>query len=200
MRIGKESTSEERILRFLDITQDYNRMHKDRKIFPGMFYLALSAPYIRKPISSLEINFRHMVEYPFECELVKEDIKNGTRLEFRKNRHVLCIENIFFNEAKEQDIVAGLEDFARNIGTEQDYQNLRKIWLVCCIPGKLMRYLGNNQGIYLKQTLAFLKKLPKNVKLKIKLNERKKKRRDINMNYVDGKEVIATGNAEVAIF
>ena len=201
--IELKETSKERVLSFLNLTKDSNPVHQFEKwIFPGMFYLALAAKHFPRQLKSLCVDFKETIKYPFECSMHQQSQEDSTKISFRKNGISLCnIRATFFQEPARTDY-SGLEKFAYILGVSEDDCNLRHLWLACCIPGKLGKFLqkekGAKAGIYKKQTLKFGDLLPPNPQLEISVRSIKGKLYQLRTDYyAPDRNVLVRGRALV---
>ncbi len=73
-QITEQDTSKGRVRRFLELTIDDNSYHQEpNNVLPGMFYLALCAPRLHKPIGSLILRFKKMISYPCSMDMKEEE-------------------------------------------------------------------------------------------------------------------------------
>jgi hypothetical protein len=161
-------TSNLRVLKFLDMTRDYNPIHRSPEfIMPGMFYLALAAHSLDNPISSISLSFKDVARYPLDYKLRIDETESGRKFVFENDSKVLCEADIAFGGNPRLYQNQGLEDFAQLLGLGTENQNLRAIWCICLVPGEILRFFGDKPGFYLKQNMKFKGYLPNNLELRI---------------------------------
>lgn len=159
MRIEEKYISTERVRKFLELTQDDNSIHQNPyNILPGMFYLALSAPYMEKSIKSLDLKFRDKIKYPCEIDLEIEDYKGGEKFLFKSlEGNLICEAKFSYNEnPSDNDKKKNLEEFSYLLGVETKNPNIEKIRLASLLPKRLLNFF-KSEGFYLQQKLDFKK-------------------------------------------
>ena len=191
-KIDKSSTSEERILAFLEKCKDPNTsLHIGQKVIPGMYYTKLAESHLCKPASLLEVSFTNQAFYPLNLWLNltrKEDA-----LEF------------MFHDKEEKELCRGRFSY----GTYNEDNN-EKFNLLYLIAGKLQRsdqgreLIGeDNFPFYLSQTLEFNGIPFQNPLLKIGVPERigySKRDYEIRTDYVNSNgNIFAEGTARIKI-
>jgi hypothetical protein len=201
--IPSEQTNITRVERFLDLTGDFNPIHRgDQRIMPGMFYLALAAPYLVAPIKAMQLKFKGIANYPFEINLDEQTEDRRKRLLFSQNGRPLCeaefqLEDRVLEEATliEHSRIA---DFSDTIGAYNPF-NTRKLWLASLIPGKLMKHYGA-LGIYVQQKMHFKQDTESvDPRLDINLRAHKKNLLFLTTDYLDCEyDTLAAGEAIVA--
>jgi hypothetical protein len=207
MKITNETTSEGRVIGFLDLTRDLNIVHREGgKLLPGMFYMALLAPYLSRPLKSLEVSFIDFRKYPLPLEVTLLDsTPTETKFSFSDKDGQVCKGEVGYSETAKADN-SGLQEFADILGLPQDYTNLRALWLTCQTPGELVRTLQPHipkykKGYYAKQTFNFSDYLPADATLKLGTDSLKfpiTKGR-ITTDYYSGNTKVAEGKALVFV-
>ena len=200
--VTEKETNEERILKFLELTRDPNPKHRgEERIFPGMFYLALVIPYLNKPIEYFELKFKNFIKYPCSIDLLVEETDNGNRkITFVEGKETLCEGEFKFKEQAETKN-QGLEEFAEIVRSDLNNVNLRRIWLACLIPGRLIDLL-KGEGIYRRQKMNFKGDYLEGVNLRLEVAREK---RGGNVKRVDtiyediSHNIVAEGFANVAV-
>ncbi len=192
------SVCTEFVYRFLDMTHDGNPFHRgEHNYVPGMLYLALSAPYLDKPIRYLDLKFRGFVQFPTEITLEEKCIDGKKFINFGSGPKPDCRARFDFSDTNEIFDNRGLEDFASILGVGIDNPNLRKIWLTCLIPGELLKY-SNGVGLYSSQSMAFLGDL-KDTQFRMNVTKDKQGLKSVATSYVSGTNVVAEGEAVVKV-
>lgn len=196
--LKKVSVCSEFVYKFLDITHDGNPFHRgEHNYVPGMLYLALSAPYLDKPIRYLDLKFRGFVQFPTEITLEEKCTEGKKFINFGNGLKPDCRARFDFSDTNEILDNSGLEDFASVLGVGMDNPNLRKIWITCLIPGELLRY-SNGVGLYSSQSMAFLGDL-KDTQFRLNVTKDKQGLKSVVTSYVSGTNVVAEGEAVVKV-
>lgn len=170
--ISRDMTSERRVIGFLDLTRDLNLVHREGgRFLPGMFYIALLANELDKPLKSIDISFKNFRKYPLECTLDLAPVSSGTTFSFNDGSDLLCKGEVIYSESARADN-SGLQEFADILQVPKYHVNLRALWLTCQTPGELVRTLQphipeGKRGYYARQSYTFSDFLPADAKLKL---------------------------------
>ncbi|MEM3074606.1 MAG: hypothetical protein QW727_01540 [Candidatus Pacearchaeota archaeon] len=80
IHFGEDDTSEKNVKHFLERVEDYNSLHWENSVMPGMYVVFLIQRFIKKPISRINASFNGLVLFPENLEVILEE---GSRTHFK---------------------------------------------------------------------------------------------------------------------
>lgn len=173
---------ESKILRFLDITKDFNPIHRrndtkiEAKIAPGMYLAASFSDLIEKGLKNFdknyvgcEFSFRKLCRFPAELNqtLYFDKKKQEISLVAEQAGAVLIGKvkvNEKISEKKELENLVRVEkikeedfnEFLKTVNSNYSEVSIKN-FLISLIPGALVENFAKDGGIYLKQEADFKK-------------------------------------------